>query len=100
MLYFDRIDISEDNDVNKISVSKEWHTYYYWYFLNYSFKFQTNVCIRCHDLLMMFMNLNNIAILNIKGFGYHCIIGLISKNEDINLIQNADLTKKAEHYKT
>ena len=100
MLYFDRIDISEDNDVNKISVSKEWHTYYYWYSLNYSFKFQTNVCIRCHDLLMMFMNLNNIAILNIKGFGYHCIIGLISKNEDINLIQNADLTKKAEHYKT
>ena len=100
MLYFDRIDISEDNDVNKISVSKEWHTYYYWYFLNYSFKFQTNVCIRCHDLLMMFMNLNNVAILNIKGFGYHCIIGLISKNEDINLIQNADLTKKAEHYKT
>ena len=100
MLYFDRIDISEDNHVNKISVSKEWHTYYYWYFLNYSFKFQTNVCIRWHDLLMMFMNLNNIAILNIKGFGYHCIIGLISKNEDINLIQNADLTKKAEHYKT
>ena len=100
MLYFDRIDISEDNDVNKISVSKEWHTYYYWYFLNYSFKFQTNVCIRCHDLLMMFMNLNNIAILNIKGFGYHCIIGLISKNEVINLIQNANLTKKAEHYKT
>ena len=52
MLYFDGIDISEDNDVNKTSVSKECHTCYYWYFLNYSFKFQTNVCIRCHDLLM------------------------------------------------
>ena len=52
MLYFDRIDISEDNDVNKTSVSKECHTCYYWYFSNYSFKFQTNVCIRCHDLLM------------------------------------------------
>ena len=46
------------------------------------------------------MNLNNIAILNIKGSGYNCIIGLISKNEVINLIQNANLTKKAEHYKT
>ena len=45
------------------------------------------------------MNLNNIIILNIKGSGYHCIIGLISKNEVINVIQNADLTKKAEHYK-
>ena len=46
------------------------------------------------------MNLNNIAILNIKGSGYNCIIGLISKNEVINLIQNANFTKKAEHYKT
>ena len=37
------------------------------------------------------MNLNDIAILNIKGSGYHCIISLISKNEAINLLQNADL---------
>ena len=46
------------------------------------------------------MNLNNIAILNIKEFDYRCIISLISKNEAINLIHNADLTKKPEHYKT
>ena len=46
------------------------------------------------------MNLRDIAILNIKGSDYHCIISLISKNEAINLMQNADLTKKAEHYKT
>ena len=26
-----------------------------------------NVCNRCHDLLMMSMNLSHIAILNIKG---------------------------------
>ena len=29
---------------------------------------------------MMSINLRNIAILNIKGFGYRCIISLISKN--------------------
>ena len=29
-----------------------------------------------------------------------CIISLISKNEAITLMQNADLTKKAEYYKT
>ena len=39
MLYFDRIDVSEEIDVNKISVSKECDTCHYWYFLNYSFKF-------------------------------------------------------------
>ena len=63
------------------------------YFLNYSFKFQPNVCHRCHDLLMS-MNLSDIANLNIKGSYYRCIISLISKNEAINLFQNVDLTKK------
>ena len=46
------------------------------------------------------MNLSDIAILNIKGSDYRCIISLISKNKAINLMQSADLTKKAEHYKT
>ena len=41
------------------------------------------------------MNLRDIAILNIKGFDYRCIISLISKNEAINLLQNADLTEKS-----
>ena len=40
------------------------------------------------------MNLSDIAILNIKGSDYCCIISLISKNEAINLMQNADLTEK------
>ena len=63
------------------------------FFLNYCFKFQSNFCNRCHDLLMMSMNLADITILNIKDSGYHCIISLISKNEAINVMQNADLTK-------
>ena len=45
---------------------------------------------------MMCMNLSNIAILNIKGSDYCCIITLISKNGAINLMQNADLTEKSE----
>ena len=58
MLYFDRIDVSEGIDVNKTSRSREYHICHYWYFLNYSFKFQPNVCNRCHDLLMMPTNLD------------------------------------------
>ena len=72
---------------------KECDICHYWYFLNYSLKFQPNVCNRCNDLLMMSMNLIDIVISNIKGSDYHCIISLISKNEAINLIQNAYLTK-------
>ena len=80
MLYYDRIDVSEGIDVNKSSASKERDVCYYWYFLNYSFKFQLNVCNRCHDLLMS-MDLSDIVILNIEGSDYCCIISLISKNE-------------------
>ena len=35
----------------------------------------------------------------IEGSDYCCIISLFSKNEAINLMQNADLTKKEKHYK-
>ena len=53
MLCFDRIDDSERIDVNKTSASKECNICLYWYFLSYSFKFQPNVCNRCHDFLMI-----------------------------------------------
>ena len=81
-------------DVNKISASKECDICHYWYFLNYRFKFQSNTYNRCHHLLMMSINLSHIAILNIKGFDYRCIISIISKNKAIKLMQNADLTEK------
>ena len=44
---------------------------------------------------MISMNLNDITIINVKGSDYHCIISLISKNKDIKLMQNNDLTKKS-----
>ena len=96
MLQDDGIDVSEGNDVNKTSASKQYDVCQYWYFLNYSFKFQPNLCNNCHDLLMMSVNLSDIAILNIKGSDYYCIISLICKNEVIKLLQNPDLTEKSE----
>ena len=75
MLYSDRIDVSEGTDVNKTSALKECDICHY--FLNYSFKFQPNVCNRCHDLLMMSINLSDIAILNIKDFDYLIITVLL-----------------------
>ena len=43
---------------------------------------------------MMSVNLRDIAILNIKGSDYCCIIRLISKNDAIRLLQNSYLTEK------
>ena len=79
MIHYDRIHVSEGIDVNKTSESKAWDICHYWYFSNKGFKFQPNVCNGCHDLLMMSVNLSDIAILNIKGADYRCIIGRISK---------------------
>ena len=44
-------------------------------------------------------NLSEITISNVKGSDFCCIISLISINEAINLLQNADLTKKIGNYK-
>ena len=93
MLYFDRIEVSEGVDVNKTSESNKCDVCHYWHFSNNFSRLQPNLCNGCHDLLMMSMNLSDIAILNIKGYDYRCIISLNSKNETIDLMQNADLTE-------
>ena len=47
---------------------------HYWYFLHKGFKIQPYVCNGCRDLLMMSVNLGNIAIWNNKGADCHCIL--------------------------
>ena len=44
MLYYDRIDISEENYVKKTSASKVGNICHYSYFLDEGFKFQPYVC--------------------------------------------------------
>ena len=100
MLYYGRIDVSEVIDVNKTRESKECDICHEWYFLNKGFKVQQYVCNRCHDLLIMSMNLSGIAILNIKEYHYGCIVSGISKVAAINLMETIDLTEQTEHYKT
>ena len=95
MLYFNRMEVSEEIYVNKISESKDCDVFHYWYFSNTGFKFQPNVCNRCQDLLMMSVNLSDIAILSIKGADYCCIISGINRKEAIKLMQNARLTEKS-----
>ena len=93
MLYFDRIGASEGTDVNKTSALKECDICHY--LLIKGSKFQPNVCNKCRDLLMISVNLGNIAILNIKGADYCRIISRSSKNEAINLMQNVNFSEKS-----
>ena len=95
MTYYDRIDVSEGTDVNKANASKECDVCHYQYFLNYSFKFQPDVCNRCHSLLMMSVNLRDIAILNIKATDQRCIVSLISKNGEHYKVKKYKIFLKA-----
>ena len=63
MLHYDGIDASEGIDVNKTSVSKDCNIYHYCYFLEKGFDFWPHACNGCHDLLMISMNLSDIAII-------------------------------------
>ena len=81
-------------DVSKTSKSKESDICYYWCFLDNGFNFQPQFCNGCHDLFMVSISLSNIAIINIKGADYRCIINGISKSEAMKLMQNIDLTEK------
>ena len=96
MLYYDRTNLSEGIDVNKTRTSKECDVCHYWYLLNYRFKFQPNLSNSCDDLPMMSISLSDIAILNINSYDYCCITSLISKKKAINIMQNADFTRKSE----
>ena len=63
-------------------------------FLGKGFKFQPDVCNDFHNVLMMSMNLSDIASLNMHSADYCCIINGISKIKAINIMQNINLTEK------
>ena len=47
----------------------------------------------CENMLRMSMN--DVAILNINGADYHCIISRINNSEAINLMKNVDLIDRS-----
>ena len=63
MLEYDRIDVSEGNDVNKINASKERDICQYSYFLDKGFKYEPYLCYGCHDLMEKALNFNNFNLI-------------------------------------
>ena len=72
-MYYNRIDLTEGIDVAKSNNSKDWMACHCWFF-NDGFKFQDSVCNSFHDLMMLCLNLSEIAVTTVKNVDYHCII--------------------------
>ena len=89
MMRYQKIDVLEGIDVNKTSASKECELCDYWFFKYIGFKFEEDVCNKCHNLLTIAYSLKDIAILNTKGNTYRCILIGISKNEDLKRLNNS-----------
>ena len=94
MLQYERIDVSEGIATNKTSAWNECMLCHYWYFKDVRFKFEPHVCNKCHDVFMTAYELKNIAILNLKGVHFRCILWSISRDEAVNRLNNSVLDDK------
>ena len=92
MLQEEKVSISEGIDTNnKTSASKKCILCHYWYFKEIGFKFERHVCNKCHDVLMTTNELKNIAILDVKGVDFRCVLWGISRDEAVNRLTNSVL---------
>ena len=89
MLQYEKIDPSEGIDVNKTSASKECELCHYWFFKDVGFKFEEQICTRCHDLLTIAHSLRNIVVLSAKLATLRCLLIGISKNEALKKLNNS-----------
>ena len=90
MLYFDRIDISEEIDLAKSNSSKKC-IFLTIFFFNHRFEFEDFICNGCHDLSTLSVNISDIAMITVKNIDYRYIIHNISKSEAIILSENSVL---------
>ena len=96
MLEYKRIDISEEIDVNKTSLSKKCDICDYWYFKDTGFKYEKYLCNGCHDLMQKAMSFNNIAIIYVKGNACRIYFWYMSKDDSINIMNGSKLGDKRD----
>ena len=94
MLKYDRIDISEGIYINNTNASKECDIGLCWYFLDKNFNYERYLCNGCHNLMQKAMNLNDVAIVSIKGNDYRIQFCHMSKNDAISIMHNSNLNDK------
>ena len=81
MLQYDRIDVSGGIDINKTNASKECDIGHYCYFKDIGFKYEWYLCSGCHNLMQKAMNVNDVAIVSVKGNDYRIHFWYMSKDD-------------------
>ena len=66
MLEYDKTDVSEGIDVNKINGFCKCFICHYWYFSGKNFRFQPKVCNVCQNLVQKAVSFNDVAISLVK----------------------------------
>ena len=93
MLQYERIDVSEEIDLNKSVKTKECMICHYRYFKDIGYTYEPYVC-KCRDLSLVVHDVNYFMILNIKGVDYRCYLFNMRKNDTITLLNNSVLDNK------
>ena len=94
MLEYDRIDILEGMDVNKINLSKECELCHYWFFKDIGFQYEPSLCNGCHDLMQKAMSFNNGPIAHVEGNVYRINFWYMNKDDAINIMNSFNLVDK------
>ena len=76
MLEYDRIDVSEGVDINKINASKECDICHYWCFLDKNLNYEPYLCDGCHDLMQKAIHFMMLLLSLLKGMIIEFIFGV------------------------
>ena len=86
MLKYDRIDITEDIDLDKTNKSRECMFCHYWYYLNKNFSYGPFTCDGCYNIVQRSTDFKNIAIIHVKKvyteFILKILVNIKQKNKE------------------
>ena len=91
MRQYERIDLSEEIDLNKTSRSKECEICNYNYFSN-SFKFDSNVYNDCNRGITAF-ELKNLAIVIVRGIGHRFFMFDMTEGDVHNILSDFEFSE-------
>ena len=87
MISYERIGRSEGIDFIKGENSVKCMIWNYYYFKDIRFKYQSNVCNRCHDFSTTVQNLSDYFVLTIKNIDYRVYITGIDKKAAVFILK-------------
>ena len=94
ILEYDRMDVSEGNDVDKTSTSKYYDICHFWYFKDIGFRYEPYLYNGCHNLMQKAMSFHDVAIAYVNGSAYRIHFWYMSKDDAISITNNSNLDDK------